>query len=59
MDVLYLATRLNLEMMSYSDNGYDVTKSFCRFEKSWLILYSYQISMLSGVKYQSYTGEGG
>ena len=55
---------MKLEMMSYSDNAYNATsclsfskvlkKNFCpseKFEKP--ILYSYQISLLLGPKWQS------
>ena len=45
-------TRLKLEMTSYSENGYDVNNSFF-LKISWPVLYSYQVSLLSGDKKQS------
>ena len=42
-----------LEMTSCSDNAYDFTNFFGCFESSWLILYSYQVSLLSETKWQS------
>ena len=35
--------RLKLEMMSYSDNAYDVTNLFVALKSSWPVLYSYQV----------------
>ena len=42
-----------LEMTSYSDNAYNVTDFFFVLKSSWYILYSYQVSLLSGTKWQS------
>ena len=42
-----------LEMTSFSDNAYDVTKFFVVLKSSWPILYSYQVSLLSDTKWQS------
>ena len=48
---------LKLEMISYSDNDYDVTNFFVVLKSSWPVLYSdYQVSLLSDPKWQSLTG---
>ena len=42
-----------LEMTSHLDNAYDVTNFLAVLKSSWPILYSQQVSLLSGTKWQS------
>ena len=44
------------ETTSYSDNGYNVTNCFGCFEKFLAYTYSFQVSLLSDTKWQSYSG---
>ena len=44
------------ETTSYSDNGYNVTNCFGCFEKFLAYTYSFQVSLLSETKWQSYSG---
>ena len=49
-------TELMQETTSYLDNGYNVTSCFGCFEKCLAYTYSFQVSLLSGTKWQSYPG---
>ena len=40
-------SRLKLEMISYSDNDYDVTDCFVVFKIFGFVLYFYKVSLLS------------
>ena len=42
------------ETMSYLDNGYNITNCFGCFEKVLAYTYSFQVSLLSDTKWQSY-----
>ena len=44
------------ETASYSDNGYNITNCFGCFEKFLAYTYSFQVSLLSDTKWQSYPG---
>ena len=44
---------LKLDMSSYSDSAYDIINVFVVLKSSWPMLYSYQVSLLSDLKWQS------